>query len=51
MAEKKITVKEAQLLLETVSSLDEKTKELAFATLTGMRLVSEANRKNKRQTA
>lgn len=44
MLEKKIAieVKEAQELLEIFGSLDNETKELALATLTGMRLVSEA---------
>lgn len=37
-----IAVKEAQELLEIFGSLDNETKELALATLTGMRLVSEA---------
>lgn len=37
-----IDVKEAQELLEIFGSLDNETKELALATLTGMRLVSEA---------
>jgi hypothetical protein len=37
-----IDIKEAQELLEIFGSLDNETKELALATLTGMRLVSEA---------
>lgn len=37
-----IEVEEAQELLEIFGSLDNETKELALATLTGMRLVSEA---------
>lgn len=42
-----IQVKEAQEILEVFSSLDKKAKELALATLTGMRLVSEVDRRNK----
>jgi len=47
-----IQVKEAQEILEVFSLLDEKTKELALATLIGMRLVSEVDRnKRKEKTA
>ena len=43
-----IQLKDVQELLETFSLLNEKSKEIALATLTGMRLVSEVDRKNRK---
>lgn len=40
-------LKDMQELLEIFSTFDEATKRTAMATLTGMRLVSEAEKKSK----
>jgi len=42
-----IEIEDAKEVLEVFSSLDDKTKELALATLTGMRLVSEVKQTKK----
>lgn len=41
-------LKDMQEILEIFSTFDEQTKRTAMATLTGMRLVSEADKKSRR---